>query len=252
MDLAPKSYQGETTRALGGRKWNARWFWSEALKQDASWFSPENQASINKGDIPTLDETYLKKMGTNLSKSDFAKLRNNVTIGQGLEHHHMNHGRFSVGLPKSVHRGAGNKNFWHNPSFRNGMSKLAKGGVKAIAVLGMVLSVYEVMANDELSIIPVDFSSGWVNLLEKGLKEDNFNLVNAGLSNLSKFNDNYSVEWMTVDDMITFQNTGEAKGVYGGNAPSWKNQSQIRGDVYPYMLVKFKDNVVGIVTVPDK
>lgn len=252
MDLAPKSYLGETTRALGGRKWNARWFWSEALKQDASWFSPENQASINKGNIPTLDETYLKKMGANLSKSDFAKLRNNVTIGQTLEHHHMNHGRFTVGLPQSVHRGAGNKNFWHNPSFRNGMSKLAKGGVKAIAVLGVVFSVYDAMANNELSIIPVDFSSGWVDILEKGLKENNFTIVDAGLYNLNKFSQNYSVEWMTVDDMITFQNTGEAKGVYGGNVPAWKNQNQIRHDVYPYMLIKFKDNVVGIVTVPDK
>ena len=259
MSKAPARFMGRPTKAVNGRKWNAQWFWSEAVKKDKSWFSEANQKKISEGVIPEMDDVFFKKMTKGVSAAEVAKLAQIAPTGSVLQHHHMNHTNIAVPLAQKVHTGGGNTKFWHNPSFRNGvkpaLKKIAKVGIKAFVVAGVVLSVSDAFSSGNFSggLIPtVDWDKDWHRMIQDGLIEDNFEKLYIGLKMLKKNTEEYTIHWMTVDQMISFQNDGKISGKYAGNVPAYKNISSMSGsDIYPYLMIKYKGEFLGIVTVPD-
>jgi len=247
-DLAPDRFMGEKTRvnAETGRKWNAKWTHSEINKLDPTFWSDANKIKIVKGELPTVDEHYLNKIGNGLSPEDMATLRNAVPAGSTIHHHHINHGRFAAALPKSLHQGY--SKFWHNSKFKN---NLFKGGAKAFVLLGVAFTMNEIIKGNpagalaqEMPIPTPDMDEFWVETLLSGLTTNSFEKVRIGVDMLKDF----SVEYWSADNMVDFLKGNKVDASGGGSKDVDVNEA----DKFPYLNILFQGKSIGIVEIPDK
>ncbi|MEK6153609.1 DUF6443 domain-containing protein [Flavobacteriaceae bacterium 3-367] len=88
MTNAPKNSQ---TTAKGFPR-NGRWFWRQMLKNHPQMFSAENVKLIKAGKAPMVDPKWAEFNPSHASYKG------------KLVHHHIDQGRFAVGLPESAHK----------------------------------------------------------------------------------------------------------------------------------------------------
>jgi hypothetical protein len=257
MEDAPtKRFRGEKTRVAYGRKWNARWAFDQIDQMYPDFWSAENKAKILIGEIPTVDEKYLQTIGKGLSPGDFNKLREVAVIGKEIKHHHMNHGNFAVSLEGSVHTGAGNTKFWHNPKFRNVASRTIKSMSqitgKALLIIGFAISIQEVLSGDlssavsSMSGLPQNgiIEDVSISMIEEGLLSDTFEKVKIGLTLLE--DERFTVNYWSADDLLAHLSGSEIAESFVTHTVDDQGARD-----YPYLIVKFEGEMVGIVNIPD-
>jgi RHS repeat-associated protein len=89
MNNAPSS---SPTNAKGFSR-NGIWFWKEALKQNPEMFNSSNKWRIENNIAPTVNDQWIKYNPSHVAYK-----------GDKLIHHHIDQGRFAVGIPEKVHR----------------------------------------------------------------------------------------------------------------------------------------------------
>ena len=78
-------------------------YWKEYRKKFPSDLSKKNIRLIESGRSPKVDGQWLKSY----SKHGSFK-------GETLEHHHLDHGAYTIPIPTTIHRGLNNSNIWHD------------------------------------------------------------------------------------------------------------------------------------------
>ena len=73
---------------------NANWFWKQALSKKPEMFSKGNVWRIENNIAPRVDKTWLEFNPSHTGNN------NDVLV-----HHHIDQGRFAVGIPDKIHRG---------------------------------------------------------------------------------------------------------------------------------------------------
>jgi RHS repeat-associated protein len=242
-DFAPNQFMGEKTRIAYGRKWNARWTFHQINNLDPNFWSVANQKRIMTGDLPTVDDIYLAKIGEGMTTAQFSELKRGAPIGEVIRHHHMNYGRYAVPLSQNIHMGAGNASFWHKPGFRNAAKGLLNNGLKAFEIITIALLMTDMVTGQPVTILPDmnaedDFA---IDMLEKGLDEQNFESIHiaATLSDLIK------VEYLSADDMLRYMHNGSLPGNIEEKPSSSKNRD------FPYMNIIVNNQSIGILEIPD-
>ena len=172
-----------------------------------------------------------------------------------IEHHHMNHGNFAVSLETNIHR-ITNTKFWHHPKFRNVASRTIKTMSQitgnALLIIGFAISVQEVLSGDlssavsSMSGLPQNsiIEDVSINLVEQGLLSDTFEKVKIGLSMLE--DDRFTVNYWSADDLLAYLSGSEINEMFATQTvdDQWAKD-------YPYLIVKFEGEMVGIVNIPD-
>ncbi|WP_223302356.1 RHS repeat-associated core domain-containing protein [Flavobacterium branchiophilum] len=130
MNNAP---QGSNTNAKGFKS-NGPWFWRQVRNSHPEMFSEINKKNIAKGKSPIVDDTWVKH---NPSSANYMKDK--------LVHHHIDQGRFAVGIPEQAHVGMTKQ--LHNRSaswFKsNGLGKT----LNSISFLFLFVDIYKIMSN---------------------------------------------------------------------------------------------------------
>lgn len=86
---------------LGAQR-NAVQFWKLWEQKYPGALSEENLIRVKSRRVPRGDTQWVEHFP-----------EHQHYIGEKLEHHHVDHTFPAVPLPKSLHRGAGNKQYWH-------------------------------------------------------------------------------------------------------------------------------------------
>ena len=87
-----KAPAGSQKNALGWPR-NSKWFWKR-YEDPYNALSPKNLAEIAKGNSPTVDPQWKLRMPG----------ESNARIGEIIEHHHVNRGRYAIPLSFTNHR----------------------------------------------------------------------------------------------------------------------------------------------------
>lgn len=119
------------TNELGWPR-NSSYFWKEFSKTNPHTLIAANLSRIAKGRSPKVDETWIKNMPKHSS----------AVMGEVIEHHHINGGRYATSLPKSLHRGAEYMKINHP---RHYASKVFTKGKAFINTAGKTLMVGNVV-----------------------------------------------------------------------------------------------------------
>jgi hypothetical protein len=255
MQNAPASFKGFKTRVAYGRKWNPRWAFDQIDKIYPDFWSEANKAKIRIAELPKVDEKYLQFIGKGLSSADFDKLRSAAVINSSIEHHHMNHSNFAVSLEIQIHR-ITNTKFWHSPKFKNVASRTIKSmsqiTAKSLLIIGFAISIQEVLRGDlsgavsSMAGLPensmIDDVS--INLVEEGLVSDTYEKVKMGLSLLE--DERFTVDYWTADELLNYMNGKKNKENFITQVVD-----EQRAKDFPYLIVKFEGEMVGIVNIPD-
>lgn len=135
MTNAPKS---SPTNAKGFPR-NNRWFWSQMAENNPQMFSAKNKALIKAGQSPVIDPKWVE---FNPSHAGYK--------GK-LVHHHIDQGRFAVGIPEEAHRQLNAKLHPRTGSkargFFRGTMKFMNGIVLGLAVFDLFSDNPESLGN---------------------------------------------------------------------------------------------------------
>ncbi|WP_262496366.1 hypothetical protein [Nonlabens ulvanivorans] len=246
-----------TTLNAYGANANPQYYFTKALEQAPDWWSAENKARINAGQMPHPDETFLKKLGRNLNEADFAKLKavayetKTSRALMSMEHHHLNHLDEAIGLPWKVHRGAGNTKFWHK--FGKG-SKRVLGTALVVVGMAMSLEAYAVNGDDpitaEFGITGVDIEDENINLFMEVLGSQK---LETAIETLSEF-DQFSIYYASLSETKDFIENGTIPGGAGKTHSSAAYTAQERhyynGEISPYMFIFYNDNLLDVRQTP--
>ncbi|WP_128331610.1 RHS repeat-associated core domain-containing protein [Apibacter sp. HY039] len=82
---------GSSTNAKGFAR-NGEWFWKEVYKSNPEMFSKNNVWKVQNGYSPVVDDTWISHNASHVGYK-----------GGKLIHHHIDQGRFAVGIPEKVH-----------------------------------------------------------------------------------------------------------------------------------------------------
>jgi hypothetical protein len=256
MQNAPSQFMGEKTRVAYGRKWNVRWAFDQIDKLYPDFWSQANKAKISNGILPVVDEKYLQFIGKGLSPDDFNKLKAVAALDNSIQHHHMNHGNFAVSLQTTIHKGATNTKFWHNPKFRNVASRTIRSmssvTAKSLLIIGFAISVHEVISGDlsgavsSMSGLPQNsiIEDVSINLVQEGLMGDIYEKVKIGLTLLE--DKRFTVGYWSADELLNYL---DGKAVV--DKIITQNVDEQWAKDFPYLVVKFEGEMVGIVNIPD-
>jgi len=91
-------YKGKGLKGTNAAGWerNANKFFNELIEKNPELWSEENITRILDGDIPVVDDVFIKNF------TQYAECRNDA-----LRHHHIGGGGQAVAIPESLHTGFG-------------------------------------------------------------------------------------------------------------------------------------------------
>ena len=97
------TFTGSDLTSGGGIR-NSKQFWKDWANKPNNGLSEDNLNRIIVRKSPIIDDEWLRVFPEH---RDF--------VGEIIEHHHVEQGRYAIPLPETLHRGAGNTQWWHPP-----------------------------------------------------------------------------------------------------------------------------------------
>lgn len=123
---------------------------------------------------------------------------------------------------------------------------------KDLLIIGFAISIQEVISCDlssavsSMSGLPQNgaIEDVSINMIEEGLLNDTFEKVKIGLTLLE--DERFTVNYWSADDLLAHLNGSEVAESFVTHTvdDQWAKD-------YPYLIVKFEGEMVGIVNIPD-